>query len=141
MFTKIKEFFNRAWEWIQALWAKHDEQLETMVASILPMVAAVAWQENLSGEEKRKALVDAILDNAEDTADSIATSMLNEAVEIAANRYNIQIGKLTNDQMDKAVKAAIKAGRDFANKTLDLSGQEGEKAGIVLPKTLDNADL
>lgn len=128
----VKEFFGRAWEWIQALWARHDDQLGEMVTSIIPLVIEVSFRSDLSGEQKRKAVVDAILDNAEKEAGTIATSMLNEAVEIAANKYNIQIGKLTVDKIDNAAEAAIKAGRDFANKKLKLTSTESESAGVVL---------
>lgn len=128
----IKAFFSRAWDWIQALWEKHDDQLEKMVTAILPMVIDVSFRTDLTGEQKRKAVVDAILDNAEKEAGTIATSMLNEAIEIAANKYNIQIGKLTVEKIDNAAEAALKAGRDYANNKLKLSGTESESAGVVL---------
>lgn len=128
----IKEFFSRAWDWIQALWEKHDDQLEKMVTAILPMVIDVSFRTDLTGEQKRKAVVDAILDNAEKEAGAIATSMLNEAIEIAANKYNIQIGKLTVEKIDNAAEAALKAGRDYANDKLKLAGTESESAGVVL---------
>ena len=141
MFNKLKEYWQSIWNWIQALWEKHDEQLEEMVGALLPLIAEVALRSDLSGEQKRKAVVDAVLDSAEGNAEAIALSMVNEAVEVAANRYNIQLGKLTVDQMDKATKAAIKAGRDYADKRLDLSGNEAESAGVALPRTLSNGDL
>ncbi len=84
MWKKIKEFFEKAWKWIEALWEKHDEVLEEMVSAILPMVIDVAFRNDLSGEEKKKAIVDAIVDNAEGAADTISSSMLNEAIEVAA---------------------------------------------------------
>ena len=84
MFKKLREFFERAWKYIQALWEKHDDQLEEMVEALLPMVIDVAFRPDLSGEDKKKAIVDMVVDNAEATAGQIATSMLNEAVEIAA---------------------------------------------------------
>ncbi len=139
MFRKLKEFFKRAWEWIQALWDKHDEQLEEMVEAMLPMVINVAFRDDLSGEEKRNIIVDAIVDNAEVVGNQIATSMLNEAIEIAANKYNIQIGKLTKEKMDKALDAAVKAGRDFADDKLHLAGDEAENAGLRV--TIGDADL
>ncbi len=137
MWKKIREFFKKAWEWIEAVWDKHDEVLEEMVSAVLPMVINVAFRNDLSGEEKKKAIVDAIVDNAEVAADQISSSVLNEAIEVAANRYNIQIGKLTVDKMDAARDAALKAGRDFADDKLNLEGDEAEKAGI----TLSNVDV
>ncbi len=132
MWKKIKEFFKKAWDWIEAVWEKHDDVLEEMVSAILPLVISVAFQNNLSGDEKRKAVIDAILDNAEVAGSQIAVSMLNEAVEIAANRYNIQIGKLTVAGMDFALDAATKAARDFANNKLDITGEEAESAGVSM---------
>lgn len=141
MFDKLKEFWDKVWAWIQALWAKHDQHLEEMVTALLPIVANLALRNDLTGEEKRKAVVDAILDNAEIAAEEIAVSMINEAVEVAANRYNIQLGKLTIGQMDNAAHAVLEAGRLFANNKLDITGEEAEKAGLTLPKTLSNDDL
>jgi hypothetical protein len=132
MWKKITEFFRKAWNWIEALWEKHDEVLEEMVSAVLPMVIDVAFRNDLSGEEKKKAIIDAIVDGAEDAAAEIGTSMLNEAVEIAANRYNIQIGKLTVEKMDAAKDAALKASRDYANKKLKITGTEAEEAGVSL---------
>ncbi len=130
MFKKIKEFFDSAWKWIQAVWDKHDEHLEEMVSALLPMVIDVAFRNDLSGEEKKKAILDAVVDNAKAEAAEISTGLLNEAIEIAANKYNIQIGKTTVDKMDAALDAALKAGEDFANKTLKIEGNEAENAGI-----------
>jgi hypothetical protein len=130
MFKKIKEFFESAWKWIQAVWDKHDEHLEEMVSALLPMVIDVAFRNDLSGEEKKKAILDAVVDNAKAEASEISTGLLNEAIEIAANKYNIQIGKTTVDKMDAALDAALKAGEDFANKTLKLEGDEAVDAGI-----------
>lgn len=130
MFKKIKEFFESAWKWIQAVWDKHDDHLAEMVSAILPMVISVAFRNDLSGEEKKRAIVDAIIDNAQVEAVEISTGLLNEAIEIAANKYNIQIGKTTVDKMDAARDAALKAARDFANKTLKITGNEAEDAGI-----------
>lgn len=129
-FEKLQKWLSQAWKWIQALWDKHDDQLAEMVEAILPMVISVAFRNDLSGEQKRKAIVDAIVDNAEKTAEDISVSMLNEAVEIAANKYNIQIGKTTIDNLDAARDAALKAGRDFANKTLKITGNESEDLSI-----------
>lgn len=130
MFKKIKEFFESAWKWIQAVWDKHDEHLEEMVSALLPMVIDVAFRNDLSGEEKKKAIIDAVIDNAQDAAADISTGLLNEAVEIAANKYNIQIGKTTVEKMDAAREAALKASRDFADKKLKITGNEAEDAGI-----------
>lgn len=132
MLERIRKFFEKAWKWVQAVWEKHDDQLEDMIAAVLPMVIEMALRPDLSGEQKRKAIVDAIVDNAEDSADAIATSMLNEAIEIAANKYKIQLGTLTVESMDAAKAAALKAGRDYANKKLKLTGTEAEDAGVVL---------
>ena len=141
MFKKVREFFEKAWQWIQALWEKHDGQLEEMVRTVLPMVIDVAFRPDLSGEEKKKAIVDMIVDNAEVSANELAISMLNEAVEIAANKYNIQIGKLTRDSMDNVLAATLKAGRDYADRKLHLEGDEAEKAGLRVSESLGNADL
>lgn len=137
MWKKIKEFFENAWKWIEALWDKHDEVLEEMVSAILPMVINVAFRNDLSGEQKKKAIIDAIVDNAEAAADKISKSMLNEAIEVAANRYNIQIGKLTVAKIDAARDAVLQASRDFADNKLKITGTEAEEAGI----TLSNADV
>ena len=139
MFKKIREFFERAWKWIQALWDKHDEQLEEMVQALLPMVINVAFRADLSGDEKRNIIIDAVVDNAEVAGNQIATSMLNEAIGIAVKKYNIQIGTLTKEKMDKALGAALKAGRDFADEKLHLAGDEAENAGIRV--TIGDADL
>jgi hypothetical protein len=141
MFKKIKDFFRKAWDWIEALWDKHDEMLEEMVKSVLPMVINVAFRSDLSGEEKKNAIVDAIVDNAEVAAETISKSVLNEAIEVAAARYNIQIGQLTAEKMDAALEAALKASRDFANKKLTITGQEAEEAGIKPVVVLDNEDV
>ncbi len=133
MFDKIKKFFAQAWNWIEALWDKHDEYLEEMVASLLPMVIDVTFRTDLSGTEKRKAIVDAVLDNAEAAAHEISESMLNEAIEVAANRYNIQIGKTTAAKIQNAREAALAAGRDYADGKLSLTGNEAEEAGISGP--------
>lgn len=137
MWKKIKDFFEQAWKWIEALWEKHDEVLQEMVAAILPMVIEVAFRNDLSGEQKKKAIIDAIMDNAEVAADRISTSMLNEAIEVAANRYNIQIGKLTVAKIDAALDATLDAARAFADNKLEIKGDEAEKAGL----TLSNADV
>lgn len=130
MFKKIKEFFESAWKWIQAVWDKHDDHLAEMVVAILPIVISVAFRNDLSGEEKKKAIVDAIVDNAEAELSEISTSLLNEAIEVAANKYNIQIGKTTVEKLDAAREAVLKASRDFANRKLKIVGTEAEDAGI-----------
>lgn len=128
MFKKIKEFFENAWRWIQAVWDKHDDHLAEVVSAVLPMVISVAFRNDLSGEEKKRAIVDSIIDNAQAEAVEISTSLLNEAIEIAVNKYNIQIGKTTIAEMDAALDAALKAARDFANKQLKITGNEAEDA-------------
>ena len=130
MFEKIKAFFKKAWKWIEAVWDKHDEHLVEMVAAVLPMVIELAFRNDLSGEEKKKAIVDAIVDNAEAELSEISTSLLNEAIEVAANKYNIQIGKTTVAKLDAAREAVLKASRDFANRKLKIAGTEAEDAGI-----------
>jgi len=127
---QIKDFFEKAWKWIVALWDKHDEYLLDIVEAILPMVIDLAFRNDLTGNEKRKAIVDMIMDNAEQAVGGISASMLNEAVEIAVNRYNIQIGKTTIENIDNARAAALKAGRDYADDKLSISGTEAEDAGI-----------
>lgn len=143
MLKKIKDFFRKAWDWIEALWDKHDEMLEEMVAAVLPMVIDVAFRPDLSGDQKKKAIVDAIVDNAHVAVDHVSHSILNEAVEVAAARYNIQIGQLTVDRMQASRDAAVKAARDFANKELKITGTEAEAAGIepVKPKPEDTVVL
>jgi len=141
MFKKIKEFFRKAWDWIEALWEKHDDMIEQMVAAVLPMVIDVAFRADLTGEQKKKAIVDAIVDNAQLAAGVVSHSMLNEAIEVAAARYNIQIGQLTADKMDASLDAALKASRDFANKTLKISGEEAEAVGINAAINLSNEDV
>jgi len=139
MWKKIREFFEGTWKWIQAAWDRHDEVLSEMVTAIIPMVIDVAFRNDLSGEEKREAIVRAILDNAENTAEEISTAMLNEAIEVAAARYNIQIGKLTVERMEGAREAALKASRDFAERKLKLAA-EGE-ADTEAKVTLTNDDV
>jgi hypothetical protein len=141
MFKKIKEFFRKAWDWVEALWDKHDDAIEEMVAAVLPMVIDVAFRSDLKGDEKKKAIVDAIVDNAQVAAHTVSHSLLNEAVEVAAARYNIQIGQLTAAKMDASLDAALKASRDFANKKLQITGQEAEEAGINAAIHLSNEDV
>jgi len=141
MFAKLQEYWEKVWNWIKALWEKHDEQLEVMVSGLLPLIARMAMRSDLTGEEKRKIVVDAVLDAVEGTADDIAVSMINEAVEVAANRYNIQLGTLTVERMDAAANAVIQAARDFSDGKLNLDGDEAEKVDAVLPRTLSNEDL
>ncbi len=137
----IKNFFAKAFKWISALWDKHDDHLAEMVANILPMVIEVTFERHeLSGEEKRKAILDAILDGAEKESRLIATSMINEAIEVAVNRYNIQLGRITADKMDNTVDAVAKAARDFANGTLRLDGTEAEDAGIDISADTTDAE-
>lgn len=133
MWKKIKEFFENAWKWVEALWEKHDEALKDIVSAVLPMVIDITFRNDLSGEEKKNTIIDTIVDNAEGLADNISRSILNEAVEIAVNRYNIQIGKLTIENIDAAREAALKTARDFANHTLDITGTEAEDADINTP--------
>ncbi len=141
MLEAIKSFFAKAFKWVQALWDKHDDHLMEMVQNILPMVIEVTFERNdLSGDEKRRAIVDAILDGAEKEGRHIATSMINEAVEIAANRYNIQLGRITLDKMDNAVDAVAKAARDFADGTLRLDGTEAEDAGLDISADTTDAE-
>ncbi len=131
MLEAIKKYFSRAWDWIKALWDKHDDHLLEMVKNILPMVIDVTFnRRELAGDEKRKLILDAVLDGAEKEGKHIAISMVNEAIEIAVNRYGIQLGIVTVSKMDNAVDAVAKAARNFANGTLDLSGTEAEDAGV-----------
>lgn len=141
MFKKIRAFFKKAWEWIEALWEKHDEQLEEMVQAVLPMVIDVTFRSDLSGDEKRKLIVKTIVENAKEVGENMAVSMINEAIEIAANKYNIQIGKLTNLDMDAAKAAVLKAARDYAAKKLLLGDQEAGPAATEASDVLTNADL
>ncbi len=137
MFEKIAKFFSKAWKWIQALWDKHDEHLEEMVRSILPMVIEVTFRSDLDGEQKKKAIIDAIIDNADAEIAEISHSLLNEAVEIAVNRYNIQIGKTTVENMDASLVATQKAARDYTNNALKIAGTEAEDAGIGTSTVVD----
>jgi hypothetical protein len=131
MLEKIQKFFARAFEWIRALWDKHDDHLVEMVTNILPMVIELTFsRQDLSGDQKRKVILDAVLDGAEKEGKHIATSMINEAIEVAVNRYNIQLGTVTLSKIDNAVDAVTKASREFADGKLDLSGTEAEDAGI-----------
>lgn len=137
----IKSFFAKAFKWVQALWDKHDDHLMEMVQNILPMVIEVTFERtDLSGDEKRKAILDAILDGAEKEGRHIATSMINEAIEVAANRYNIQLGRITADKMDNAVDAVAKAAREFADGTLRLDGTEAEDAGLDISADTTDAE-
>lgn len=141
MFQKIKKFFERAWKWIEALWDKHDDLLGDMVQAVLPMVIDVTFRNDLSGDEKRKLIVDTIVENAKNTGEEIAISMINEAIEIAANKYNIQIGKLTTLDMDNAKDAVLKAAADYATRKLLLGDQEASPAAAEASDVLTNADL
>ena len=141
MLESIKSFFAKAFKWVQALWDKHDDHLMEMVQNILPMVIEVTFERHdLSGDEKRKAILDAILDGAEKEGRHIATSMINEAIEVAANRYNIQLGRITADKMDNAVDAVAKAAREFADGTLRLDGTEAEDAGLDISADTTDAE-
>jgi len=131
MLETIKKFFDKAWKWIQALWEKHDDHLAEMVKNILPMVIEVTFERaDLNGDEKRKVILDAILDGAEKEGRHIAKSMINEAIEVAVNRYNIQLGVNTVEKMDNALDAVTKAARDFTDGNLHLDGTEAEEAGV-----------
>lgn len=132
MWKKIKAIFSKAWSWIEALWEKHDDDLKEMVVAVLPMVIDMAFRNDLSGEEKKKAIVDAVIDAGEVGAEHMAISMVNEAVEIAANRYNIQIGKLTTEKIDNALNATLEASRRHVNRAAGIKGDEAENAGISL---------
>ena len=125
MFGKIKDFFSSTFRWVKDLIARHDGHLEQMVASLVPMITELALRSDLSGEEKRKLLIKTIVDNAEAEGREIGTSMINEAVEIAANKFSIEAGKLTKEKMDAALEAVLKAGRDYANNKLKL-GEYGQ---------------
>lgn len=129
-FPRMRDWLGNAWKWIQALWDKHDDSIQEMVQAILPLVIEVTFRNDLSGEQKKKAIVDAVLDRAGAAADKVSGSMLNEVVEIAVNKYNIQVGKLTLDKIDASRAAVLKAGRDFANGELKLTGKEAEDAGL-----------
>lgn len=126
--SKLGDWLSQAWKWITALWEKHDESIMDMAQAVMPLVIKMAFRNDLTGDQKKKAIVDAVLDNAGVLADKISSSMLNEAVEIAVNKYNIQIGKLTVEKIDNAREAALKAGRDYANGKLKIVGDEAEKA-------------
>jgi hypothetical protein len=141
MWKKIREFFEGAWKWVQAVWDRHDEVLIEMVTAVLPMVIEMAFRNDLSGEEKKDAIIKAILDNADTAADTISTSMLNEAIEVAANRYNINIGKLTVEQMEASREAALKAARDFAERKLKIAAEAEAKAEVEGGATLNNDDV
>jgi broad-specificity NMP kinase len=122
MFGKIKDFFSGAVRWVKDLLARHDGHLQQMASSLVPLIAELALRSDLSGEEKRKLLASKIVENAEAEARDIGTSMINEAIEMATNRYNIEVGKLTKEKMDSALEAVLKAGRDYANEKLKLDG-------------------
>ena len=80
MFKKITAFFKRAWEWIEAVWDKHDDVLEEMVQAVLPMVIDVTFRNDLSGDEKRKLIVDTVVENAKETGENMAVSMINKVI-------------------------------------------------------------
>ena len=74
------------------------------------MVIEVTFKRtDLSGSDKRKVILDAILDASEKEGRHIATSMINEAVEIAVNRYNIQLGIITPEKMENVRNSRTKA--------------------------------
>lgn len=141
MFKKITAFFRKAWEWIEALWEKHDDQLEEMVQAVLPMVIDVAFRNDLKGEEKRKLIVDTVVAHSKVPAENIAISMINEAIEIAANKYNIQIGKLTTLDMDNARDILVDAAKDYAEKKLGLGGKEAGPSAEAANAAFSNEDL
>jgi hypothetical protein len=130
--SKLQDWLGSAWKWITALWAKHDEDVLDMAQAIMPIVINMAFRTDLTGEQKKKAVVDAVLDNAGALAAAASSSMINEAVEIALNKYNIQIGKTTIEKIDAARNVVLKAGRDYANGKLKITGDEAEKAGIPI---------
>ena len=125
--------FSKVWGWFKSIWQKHDSQVAAMAKALLPLVVAVARRSDLTGEQKRRAVLDAVLDSGEVVAEEIATSVLNEALEVAANRYKIEIGALTPEKIDKTAKSVVAAGRALADKQFDLQGDEAEEAGLSAP--------
>jgi len=113
-----------ALQWIQALWTKHDDEVGKMVEAVLPIVIDVATRPDLSGSEKRDAVVDIVVGTATGGLgiNGFATSLLNEAIEIAVNKYNIQTGEITKDNMDITLAAIIKAGAAYATNLLGVDG-------------------
>lgn len=128
----IKNFFERAWKWVQALFDKYDDEIQKMGEALLPLVVDVAFRPELSGADKKKIVADAVLDAAEKLGKNVSASMINEAIEVAANRYNIQIGKTTKDNMDATMTAVLEAARKHADGALKLTGKEADDAGVVL---------
>jgi len=124
MLKNIEEFFGKAWDWIKALWKKHDEALEDMVKAVLPMVINLAQRSDLTGDQKKQLIMAAVVSKAGESANLVAKSMVNEAVEIAVNRYGIQVGTLTKEKIDATIDSVLKAGRQFVNGKLQLDGSE-----------------
>lgn len=80
-----------------------------MVKALGPVVAKTALRKDLSGEEKKKLIVDKIKLEAEKTGREIALSVVNEAIEVAANKYKLEIGVLGPEQLDNTLKAVLDA--------------------------------
>lgn len=120
MLKNIEDFFSKAWDWIKALWKKHDEALEDMVKAVLPMVINLAQRTDLTGEQKKDLILKAVVTKADEAANLVAKSMVNEAVEIAVNRYNIQVGVLTKEKIDTTIDSVLKAGREYVTGKLAL---------------------
>lgn len=131
MLKNIQEFFDKAWDWIKALWKKHDEALEGMVKSVLPMVISLAQRSDLTGEEKKKLILEAVVSKAGESANLVAKSMVNEAVEIAVNRYGIQVGTLTKEKIDTTIDSVLKAGQEFVNGKLQLDGTTEDASPVT----------
>lgn len=124
----------KVWGWVSALWKKKEGKVQEMAKALLPIVASVALRQDLTGEQKKKAVIDAVLDSSQAVAEDLAKSVLNEAIEVAANQYKIQVGSLTEEKIEKTAKAAVDAGRAFVDKQLELKGTEAQDAGVSLPQ-------
>lgn len=130
--SSIKGGLSRAFSFFKSLLAKHDKELENMAKALLPIVVNVGGRTDLSGDQKKKVIVDAVLDKAGAAATTISKSLLNEAIEVAANRYNISVGKTTEEKIDNTAAAVVAAGVKLANEKFGLKGDEAENAGVSL---------
>jgi len=134
----ITTLLEGAWSWVKALWAKYDVDVEKMAEHLLPIVISVAQRTDLTGPQKRDAILAAVLDSATTTATSISQSMVNQAIEVATNKYNIQVGKTTVDQMDATLSAVMEAARKHAAGALNLPSTQATQANAT---TLSNQSL
>jgi len=133
----IKEFFARAWAWVTAVSDKYDIEVEKVAEYLLPLVVEIANKKELSGDEKRKLVLDTIITDTVAASKNISLSMVNHAIEVATNKLNIQLGKTTVEQIDNTVTAIIDAAAKHAKGASIKPGEEVPKPSVPLSSSQD----